>query len=130
MDASKVRRIIKRELPRLTKVLRLQGWLIEVACDSLPQGTDANVNTEINYRSAAMCFDPNAIADEVTVKRVLLHECLHLVLSEFSGAFDAVRTVTDDNVTNMLNELETQADERTVTHLQCVLWPMLYPEEQ
>lgn len=83
-----MRRKIRALVKRWAKRLGLDGWIIRIVFEregSHP-GVLADVAREWTYRDALVTFytRPLSGCDDAEIERVVIHELLHVVLSEMS----------------------------------------------
>jgi hypothetical protein len=124
MDRSAVKAIIERELDPLAKKLGVGHWRLTVKFD-LRDGdedweTQGRCLKYVDYDRAIISLDPDSLADEAEVVRVLIHELLHIVLAPFDVLVNAVGPVLkrDETLVAVLDSVRMNAVEQAVVNLE------------
>jgi|GEM_PF-3436176 len=82
MDRSQCSYIVKREMPKLTKLLGVQFWIITVTYEPI---SDPKINSTCDrqypQQKAVINIDPGKHRTEADILHSLRHELIHILLS-------------------------------------------------
>jgi hypothetical protein len=124
MDRSAVKAIVERELNPLARRLGVSHWELTVKFDLRDgdggRGTQGRCTKYVDYDKAIISLDPDSLADEAEVVRVLIHELLHIVLAPFDVLVNAVGPVLkrDETLAAVLDSVRMNAVEQAVVNLE------------
>jgi hypothetical protein len=124
MDRSAVKAIVERELAPLAGRLGVGHWKLTLRFDLRAGDADWEAQGRclkyVDYDKAIISLDPDALADEAEVIRVLTHELLHVVLAPFDVLFNAMGPLLekDGALRAVLDSVRTNAVEQAVVNLE------------
>ena len=104
------KKIVHREVIKYKKLLNLEVWDFTVKYDGTSENDYATVAADPAYLRAEIAFNLSNIKDIKTLRRKLIHELMHVVLSQYTQT----AVVFAGGKKKILDELE----ERVVTEIE------------
>lgn len=121
MDKSEMRRVLNDALRPMRTALSLNEWFVNLRVTHLDKSC-AQCLADPDYSRATLSFDVEDFDGEKDLLESLLHELLHVMISEFEVYRKAVRPLVDSDAGwAAIEEVYIHACEVTVRRLEDML---------
>ncbi|WP_435016691.1 hypothetical protein TA3x_004265 [Tundrisphaera sp. TA3] len=118
MDTSEVAKLAEKHAKPIMEFLGISYWQVKFQCCRLPSTEDGQVAGDctpfIDYETATIKIDPEAVENEEGLIDLLHHEACHILVSPFSRYLDAVETVLSNEQTAITRQVYHSANEAAV----------------
>jgi hypothetical protein len=125
MDKSQAEKLVDEHILPLIEAMGLKDWKIRVdQCPTAPSagdssGTAGACSTNVDYKFATIAINPELMETSQDLVETLVHELIHIVLSPFTVAWNALEPVLDQHpdAKAVVTPVWTHAEERAVANV-------------
>jgi hypothetical protein len=120
-----LRRYLRVNIPKYKSLLKLDLWDIRWKVEKLEGTAESMCRVNPSYYTLDVFFDSEKIKDVNHLRETVTHELLHAVIGQYEVRVNDVVNQLSPQASGAMNEVLYGELERTVTHLERVIVPLL-----